>query len=191
MDTRLTAQVISLPHRYDRRGQFAQHAHEQGITYFFVEGIVPADPTNDAQVRAAINAAHRACIVRARLNAWPYALVMEDDCFFPAADGYGHFLRHWDTEADVYTGGLYTGTPDADGHLTGWCGMHCYIVHQRFYDRFLEVDPTDHIDVALAKLGGRYRCCVPYAALQRSGYSDQLRKATNYGNAHGDKVYRG
>ncbi len=181
----ILAQVISLPRRQDRRDLFEVMAKEQGIEYVFQPGVSEfAIPAKN------ISEAHRACVLRSKMAGAPLALIMEDDCWFPAADGYAHYLRNMPADFDLYLGGAYGAAEDEHGVTWSFCGLHCYVVHARFYDTFLGVDPLDHIDHALRGLG-RYVVCQPYAAIQRSGYSDNTGTTADYGNVVSKRIYQG
>lgn len=172
----LTARVISLPTRMDRREQFTQHAAEQGIPFTFVDG------TTGGAVWNNISRSHKACIRAAQQNSEPYALVMEDDCHFPSADGFTWWLQQLPKQPfDIYLGGIFSGYPLPDGLVKSFCGLHCYVVAARFYATFLAAKEDMHIDHALAGKG-TYFVCQPFAAIQRNGYSDNVKKEMDYGN---------
>lgn len=170
----LTAQVISLPHRTDRREQFTAHAKDQGIPFRFVDG------HTGGPVYQNIARSHKDVIRWAKSRHDPYVLVMEDDCWFPSSDGFQWFLDQVPRKPfDIFLGGIYGGAPDGDGLLKSFVAAHCYIVADRFYDRFLSVPENKHLDHALAGLGVYY-VCQPYAAIQRNGFSDNVRKVVDY-----------
>lgn len=174
----LLAQVITLPHRTDRQDLFAAHAIQQGIHYSWSPGNEHPNPIT------AISLAHKTAVRTAQRQGLPYALVMEDDCWFPSTDGYRWWLdqcpqgkgRHF----DLYLGGVYA-APDGirqDGYIKRFSGMHCYLVAARFYATFLSLPEDQHIDAALTGLG-IYFVCQPFAAIQREGYSDQRKQQTD------------
>ncbi len=163
----LTAQVISLRRRTDRRQQFAAHAAEQGIPYTFVDAIATLP------VHTAVTQSHKLVVRNAMAQGWPQVLIMEDDCWFPSADGFRWFLKQIPTKPfDLFLGGIYGGTADHHGRLQRFNGTHCYIVHSRYYRRFLHATEDQFIDNALSALGGTFYVCQPFAALQRPGFSD-------------------
>jgi hypothetical protein len=59
-------------------------------------------------------------------------------------------------------------------------GFHLYIISQEFYDRFLSVPDSVHIDVAMDDLEGDYHFCYPFPALQRAGFSANNSAYSNY-----------
>lgn len=170
----IRARVISLPHRADRRERFAHHAAEQGIEFQFVNGVTGHGPHIN------ISRAHKACIREAQANREPFALVMEDDCWFPSADGYRWWLSRMPMEPfDLYLAGIYSGDPAPSGRIKEFCALHCYLVAERFYPALLAATESKHLDHALAGLGN-YHVCLPYAAIQREGFSDNSKKETAY-----------
>jgi len=172
----LVAQVISLTRRTDRRMQFGAHAINQGIPYTFVD----ADATQPAFT--ACTRSHKSVIMAAMQRQAPYVLVMEDDCWFPAEDGFWWFLQNWPTGPfDLYLGGIYGGQQNQDGTWHRFSGTHCYVAAARFFPTFLSIAEDNNVDYALTGLGV-YRVCQPYAAIQRDGYSDNAGKHTEYGH---------
>lgn len=170
----IQARVISLPHRTDRRASFERHAVEQGIAFRFMDGVTG----HGAHVN--ISRAHKACIREAQANREPFALVMEDDCWFPSQDGYRWWLSRMPEEPfDLFLAGIYNGDPALDGRVSAFCGLHCYIVAERFYPTFLAATENKHLDHALEGLG-KYHVCLPYAAIQRDGFSDNSKEVTEY-----------
>jgi hypothetical protein len=63
--------------------------------------------------------------------------------------------------------------------VKAFTGMTLYIVHERFYDTFLSVNPKEHIDHALAGLG-RYIVCHPFVATQHNGLSGNTGRIEQY-----------
>ena len=66
---------------------------------------------------------------------------MEDDVYFPAQDGFEYFLKNKPDDFDIYLGGIYLGSDkvkEMNQRIRHrFSGLHCYIVHERFYDTFL------------------------------------------------------
>ena len=137
-----------------------------------------------------INASHKMVIKDAVYNNLPECFLMEDDCCFPAADGWQYFLRNKPdpSEYDLYLAATYIPT-DPPKHV---CGFHLYSVSAKFYERFLSVPDETHIDTAMDDLKGDYKFCYPFAALQRPGFSANNMMQVNYNSCLQDKdVYGG
>jgi len=71
-------------------------------------------------------------------------------------------------------------------------GFHLYIIHQKFYDKFLNVAPNVHIDTAMDDLDGDYHFCYPFPAIQRAGFSANNMAVVNYNSVLKDEdIYGG
>lgn len=181
----LVAQVITLPHRTDRRERFTAMAAEQGLRYEFVDGVVHTDPI------IGCNHAHKDQVLRAKAASEPFAFIMEDDAFFVSPGAYAHFLAQWPKDFDLYVGGAYGCGERPDGTLSWFGGTHCYVVHERFYDELLGARMDLHWDRAISALDGRYELCRPWACMQRNGHSDGTGKTENYERWGREKWYKG
>lgn len=175
----ITARVINLPQRKDRRDAFSLHAEAQGIQYQWSPGVIANKPVTGVCL------AHKQCIRDAAERQEPYALVMEDDVYFPSADGYRWWLAQLPMEMpDIYLGGIYSllgqreERRDGLWRVDGFCGLHCYLVHRRFFPTFLGLREDIDFDHALRGLGD-YVVARPYAAIQRNGFSDVRGKEVN------------
>ncbi len=118
-------------------------------------------------VVASINASHKMIVREAKERGLKEVCIAEDDLMFPAADGWAYFLKNKPETYDLYLGATYV-VPISNNII---CGFHLYMVHEKFYDSFLSVPDTAHIDTAMADLKGDYKYCYPFAALQRPGLS--------------------
>jgi hypothetical protein len=98
---------------------------------------------------------------------------------FPAKDGYDRFVSDIPDGFDLYLGGVYN-APHQSGRLRSFSGLHCYICHSRFYDKFLSVPSDVHIDNAVAALEGDFIVRYPYIALQRPGLSRNSQMWVDY-----------
>lgn len=125
------------------------------------------------EAKTNISKAHKMIVKWAQVKKKKEVLIMEDDVLFPADDGFDFFLKNKPIEFDVYLGGVYLGNDKLkDGKIKShFSGLHCYLVHQKFYDTFLEIDETQSLDNSLAKLAilglADIRCCYPMAAIQQ------------------------
>ena len=132
----------------------------------------------DTPVCKGVSRAHKQIVQHAKDSGWPEVIIAEDDIKFPAEDGYKYFLSKKPKHFDLYLGGIYRGEIK-DGKTTDFSGLHLYIIHEKFYDTFLGIDETKHLDTELAGKGD-YHVCYPFAAIQYSGYSDVERAKTNF-----------
>lgn len=160
--------------RKERVANLMSQLKTQNIRSYF---IFPAIHDRKS-VKRGINLAHKSIIEVARDGKMDMVAVMEDDVAFTHPDAWKFFLSQIPKSFDVYLGGCYI--PEFRGDvLHSWCGMHCYIVHQRFYDRFLSLPEDEHIDRALAGLG-EYHLCKPMVAIQNNGYSSNTKREEDY-----------
>lgn len=148
------------PQDYERLlGEFIT----QGITKFkFWDAIILKE-----SIIASINASHKMIVQWAKDNNLPEVTIAEQDLFFPAKDGWQHYLKNKPKDFDVYVASTYV-FPIKENKLIGF---HLYTVRSKFYEQFLSVKDDLHIDNAICDLKGDYKICYPFAALQRPGFS--------------------
>ncbi len=145
----------------------------QGILdYEFWDGIyLPS-------IRASINAAHKQIVEFARLAEYPEVCIAEDDIVGTHPNSWNYFLSQKPKEYDMYLSMVYLGDV-INGRVESFTGMTLYSVSRKFYDKFLSVDPNEHIDRALAGLGD-YHVCHPFTFIQRNGFSSNTGKMEEY-----------
>lgn len=140
---------------------------EQGITEY---EIFPAVFIHKMPTHYCINKAHKAIIQTAKERGLKECLVFEDDILFTGKGAFDYYIKNKPGDYDIYLGGYYLGVPANDNTIIEFTAMHCYMVHERFYDTFLSVADDEHIDGALSGKG-RYVVCDPIVAVQKNGYS--------------------
>lgn len=154
---------------------------------FSRQGIQPTkiwEPIEAKTVVESINATHKAIIRYAQENKLKEVCIIEDDCCFPAEDGWQRFLANKPKDYSVYIGGTYLVHEPEKWQpplikVDAWVGNHCIIVSEAYYDRFLGVSDKEHIDTAQSGLGDFY-CVFPFVALQRPGFSSNAMQQVNY-----------
>lgn len=178
--------VISLPHREDRRMLLARESEIQGFNYQIWEGILAEKP------KVGVSRAHKQIVRWAKENEMTKVCIGEDDVHFPAADGWKYFLANEPDDYDIYFAGIYGGNISSDKTLKSkFNGLQCYIVHNRFYDTFLSADENHHIDRWLSGKG-KFIVCYPMAAIAHQTHSDvrgRLMTYTYY--LKGKEIYHG
>lgn len=131
------------------------------------------------QVIDSINASHKEIVRQAQYNGLENVAILEDDCIFPASDGWQKFIDNIPKSYDLYMAGTYS-IIEPGNKINCPVGLHCYIINARFYSNFLSVPDNTHIDTSLQGLGEFY-VCHPMVALQRKGRSSNNNlKETNY-----------
>lgn len=148
----------------------------------------PCIPDSNDVVRS-INLSHKQIVAFAQDHHIPEICIMEEDIMFPASDGWQYFLSNKPQEFDLYLGGAYGLNDVAYARILNnpgavevhnFAGLHCYIIHQTYYAKFLSIPDKQHIDNQPGL--GRFYVCAPFAALQRPGYSYNAKRDVNYNN---------
>lgn len=177
--------VINLPTRVERlEGFFEQFKYiSQGEGITVIPGVIDASP------RLGIAKAHINAISHAKENKWPSVMIFEDDVLFQAKNKTIEYVQNclfnipenW----NVLLGGVYEGRvkPYSDywDSIGQFCGLHCYIVNEKFYDKFLSYNEKHHID-RWVNFSGSNNVYVTkkFFAIQKPGYSDNVKKDTDY-----------
>ncbi len=163
--------IIFDDRRIERYEPLMKELKRQGITdYELWPCIMRPD------VVQSINASHKMLVRMAMENQEPCVCIGEDDLWFPGEDGWQWFLKNVPYEFDIYLGGTYC-VPLSNNII---CGFHLYMVHQKFYEKFLSVPDNEHIDTAMNNIKGDYHFCYPMPALQRAGFSSNNKTVSNY-----------
>ena len=123
-----------------------------------------------------INASHKKIVEWAKLEQLPMVCIAEDDLQFTAAGAWQYFVGNIPKDFDLYLACTYV-KPLASKKIVGF---HLYIVHEKFYDKFLNVPPDVHIDTAMDNIEGDYHFCYPFPAIQRAGFSANNMAYANY-----------
>ena len=148
----------------------------------FLHGKRRGRPTNlTTSVKKGINLAHKQIVEYAKLKEWEDVLIMEDDIRFCGEGAFNYYLENKPKKFDIYLGGIYLGEIDEENKVKSFSGLHCYIVHSRFYDKFLSVPDDEHLDRILANMG-EYYVSNPFTSIQYNGKSSQTKQEENYDN---------
>jgi hypothetical protein len=145
----------------------------QGITTYLIWPSI-----HDLSAAKGVSRAHKQIVRWAKEQELAQVTIMEDDIKFPGPNGYKWYLNNMLKNFDLYLGGIYRGEI-IEGKVKDFSSLHLYTISAKFYDTFLSVDESKHLDTALANLGD-YHVCYPFAAIQYSGYSDVERGPTNF-----------
>jgi hypothetical protein len=124
----------------------------------------------DRNVATAISQSHKQIVRWAMGNHRKEICIMEDDAEFLGAGAFDFFLQNKPASYDIYLG-TASNIIKKDGEVVKWfTGMMLYMVHERFYHKFLGVPENVHIDSALRGLGDYY-LCPKIVAREKPGYS--------------------
>lgn len=177
---------IHLNERVDRHEHFIDEVKNQEKCEAFLWSGVSA-----FEVKRNISMAHKFIIQSAKENLEMVA-ICEDDIEFTSKQSYKYFIDNIPDDFDLYFGGLSGGFIDeADNTVSNFSGLFLYIVHERFYDIFLDADESKNLDRALGthkameeiekKLGRKpiYKVCNPLVAKTINSYSDNHKTEMN------------
>lgn len=166
--------IIHLPTRKDRWTSLTMELAEQNIKdYKIWNGIIDATLTHRG-----ISQAHKQVIRYAQDRNLPEVLVGEDDLRFTAKGAFQYFLANKPNDFDLYLGGIYHGNIEKNKTVDDFSGLTMYIVHRKFYKKFLSLPETLDIDRSL-KDTGRFVVCDPFVVTQYNGFSDNCKTYTN------------
>lgn len=176
--------VINLPNRVDRKEQCISELDYFGWDYEFTNGIKKEPP------HKGIGESHLKLIRIAKNLNLPYICIIEDDVLFQSK----YKTKEWLNKAfksvpddfDLLVSGIYSGgkiKPYNDyWHQIGqFCGLHFYIVAEKMYDYILSWEDNHHIDRWMnLKEDKKVYCSNKFFAIQRDGWSDNVKKETKY-----------
>jgi len=141
-----------------------------------------------------ISQSHKMCVQKAKDAGAKEVCILEDDVWFVCDKSFKRFLTEYENmpaDGDLFFAGCYDGVfqpiTDTLAHATEkLSGLHCYIVKEKFYDKFLSADETYNLDfwLTVPNFGNaKSYCTYPFVALQHDGYSDNTKTVTKY-NQH-------
>lgn len=133
------------------------------------------DAIKSTKPKMGISLAHKQIVRWAKENNESEIIIMEDDCHWVAKGAFDYFISKKPKDYDIYLSSIMWGRIDGDNTVPDYAGNQCYIIHQRFYDTFLEADRNKDIDRAIARKG-RFIVCQPFATQQHETVSDNRRK---------------
>lgn len=165
--------IIHDSRQQDRYREVVSELERQGIKDYTIWPAILKP-----QVIDSINASHKMIVQTAKDKQLDMAMILEDDCQIPAEDGLLRFMAAMPDLFDIYMGGTYAPVLP-DNRVSCPVGLHCYIIHNRYYDTFLNTPGDLHIDTAQEGRGEFY-VCNPMVAIQREGFSANNRSHVNY-----------
>lgn len=178
----MIAHVIINPNNPRPKDQLYLELDQEGITAKFW----PCIEDNNNVVRS-INLSHKQIVQFAIDHHIPEICIMEEDIMFTASGGWQYFLDNKPPDFDLYLGGTYGLNEVAFSRIrnnTGpveihnFAGLHCYIINESYYSKFLSIPEDQHIDNQPGM--GKFYVCSPFVALQRPGYSYNAKRNVDY-----------
>jgi GR25 family glycosyltransferase involved in LPS biosynthesis len=188
----ITAYIINLKHRTDRRDHMINEMKKLPISYEFVEGIIDETKT--------CFQSQKKCIQLAKENILPYVLILEDDAVF--TDHVIEILEKTFSEVqtlnwDMFFLGANLQSPasrisNSILKLSGAYAAHAYIVNAQFYDTIINLPHTCEMDVHYNNLMSKHDVfmCDPMIAYQLPSYSDLQDGYRDYNQSILDNYFR-
>lgn len=174
------------PHREQREKSVIEQMENEGAAYRFWDGIICKER------KTGINRAHKQIILEAKNNNAEFCCVAEDDLIWYGKGSWDFFQKNMPTNFDLYIGSYYSGCHDENFIVKGFGGLTLYVVANRFFDRFLSLPETMHIDVAISISGAIVKVCDKFVVYQMPGFSEQRRRYADDSKKHiGKPIYDG
>ena len=178
----MIAHIIVNPYRPHPNTTLYNELDRQGIDAKIWQGIHDSN-----SVVRGIGLSHKQIVQFAKDHNLPQICIMEEDVWFPANDGWQYFQQNIPDNFDLYLGGAYglnftahntiRNNPGAVA-INNFAGLHCYIISESYYDKFLSLPENKHIDDQPGL--GRFFVCAPFAALQYPGWSSNAQRMVDY-----------
>jgi hypothetical protein len=167
--------VINLPARTERLEQFTNQAKEQGFKFE-----VQCGEEFKHDRKKGITRSHQACVRKAKEAGEPMVAIFEDDTLFLGKGAWDYFLSTIPEKFHLYFTMFYSGSMTEENKINAKCsGMTGYIIHESFYDAFLAIPESSHIDRESTGLFKDYDfyVCPQFVCEQDGSFSDNIRKA--------------
>ena len=171
--------VIYNSYRPEKYDLFMDELKRQGIDNF---EIFFCEQNQNHNMVERISESFKTVIREAKERGDEEITIFEDDVMFPNENAWNYFMQHKPDYYDIYIGGSYM----IDNRINykppivkvpNYIGNHCIIVHERYYDTWLNTNSLEHCDGV--HKDGDFFLCFPMVALQRPGYSENHSNATN------------
>ncbi len=86
--------------------------------------------------------------------------IMEDDCRFFAAGAWDYYLEKMPDDFDMYHGQIYVGELRNNRIISVFSAMTLFTVHEKFYDFFLNIPDSCHVDRHLGLFSNQFKFMV-------------------------------
>ncbi|WP_288983729.1 hypothetical protein [uncultured Flavobacterium sp.] len=167
-----TLHIIHPKSRTDRYELLIEQLKIQGITDY----VLWDNPIGQSmkERRMCVNAGHRKIVQYAKDNNLPKIIIAENDLTFTDKGAWQYYLDNEPNDYDLYLGMIYIGTIENNRLISDACGFTLYTIHERFYDRFLSVNPQHHIDRDITSFFDKYKFMLPpkFVCYQNATQSD-------------------
>lgn len=145
MTEELIVNCLHVFHREDREKLALSQAKEQGFYMRFWDGeIFPHDR------KKGICRGFKKIVQDAKDCGYKYCCIMEDDCRFFGHGAWGYYLEKMPDDFDIYHAMIYVGEIRQNRIIGKFSSMTLFIVHEKFYDFFLSLPDSCHVDLELS-----------------------------------------
>jgi hypothetical protein len=166
--------LIHLKHRTDRLSTLKPELEAQGISdYRIWDGVIHPTSTN-----IGIAQAHQQIVKWAQSTHQKEVLIAEDDLHFTAIGSFDYYIKNKPDDYDLYLGGIVWGKPN-NNLVDDFSGTTLYMIHEKFYDKFLSVSGEKDLDRSL-KSKGKFVVCNPMVVVQHNGFSDHSNRHVDF-----------
>lgn len=174
--------IIHCPDRKDRHELLLKEIEQQKFEYRIWECIkkFPKPKQN-------IREAHLQVVRWAKENSQEEVIIMEDDCHWVVPGAFDYYISKKPISYDLYLSSVMWGRLNADNTINDYAGNQGYMIHQRYYNTYLESDPNRDIDRA-QKGRGIFKVCNPFATMQAETLSDNTKKIHRQAKLYLNKV---
>lgn len=178
--------MIHNPSRTDRLEILLTELKSQDLG----ETILMPAVTNTMSSVKNISIAHKSCVRVAQKLKLERIIILEDDVKFLCKKSFLRFTElaeQLPPDWDVFLSGVYDGVLQDHSEnirkITRFSGLHCYMVHERYYDTFLSANEDVNLDKWMSTPGwgsSNAYLAYPMLAMQHDGFSDNVKKVTDY-----------
>lgn len=165
-----TIHVIHDDLRTDRWELFLREAMEQEFEFKKWDAC-----KENAKPITNISRCHKKIIQFAKDNNLEEICVAEDDVHFTAKGAWQYFLNNKPNDFDLYLSSIHGGGISSQNQTNSFSSLLCYIIHNRFYNTFLEANESEDIDRAMNGKG-KFVVVNPFATIQAETFSDNTKR---------------
>ena len=174
-----TLNIIHLSRRQDRYDLLMPQLALQGITdYVLHEGIEKKHNRKEGICKS-----HKAIVREAKEKGLPMVHIAEDDIVFTSPGAWDYYLSKIPDSFDLFMGMTYVGSHDENGRINSICsGLTLYTVSERFYDSFLSIPDSCHVDRTITAMHKEYEFILidKFVAYQSGSKSDNTQTTCDY-----------
>jgi len=163
----------------ERRKSFENEIEFQGIQEVKVWDAI----YNDKMPLTGCCQSHKQIIREAKESGLNRCIVMEDDTTFTSFGAWQYFLDTIPESFDLYLGMSYSLMDYPNGIVKGYFdSMSLYCVNSSFFDDFLAVDESKHLDWGMSEFCDtkEIKIASPYVCQQLNGFSFNANKVREY-----------